>query len=361
MHKVGAVEDAIEGRAPPNPAEDAMRSKKERVVHVGIDVSKDTLDTAWFGLDGTLGTFKTSNSPDGFAEIVSRITAGKIARARVVFEATGPYGDHLTTHLLQAARVEVMVVQPKAARAFARATMRRAKTDAVDAIVLAEFARRMPFTAVHRASKRIRQIRSLARHLGTLIDRRAELRNQDHAAHFGEESELLTEFIEREELMLSALINELEAKIVAMLRSSHETSLAYERFTALPGIKDRSAARLLPELLAMPSYLTPRQAVAFAGLDPRPSQSGTSRQGTSWGISKQGNARLRRALYMVVLTAMRWFRPLRDFYERLRARNKEKKVAITAAMRKLLTALWVIVARGEAFDELKFAGAPHAP
>lgn len=358
MHKVGAVEDAIEGRAPPNHPEDDMSRGKDRTVHVGIDVSKDKLDVAWYGLDGTLGTFTVVNDVEGHAEIAARVTAGRIARAKVVLEATGPYGERLMTHLAQVPRVEMMLVQPRAARAFAVASMRRAKTDAVDAAVLAEFSRCMPFVPARRPSAKALKLRALARHLGQIIDRRAELANQQHAARAGEAgSDFLHDLIEREQQMLTTLIDQLQAEIIKQLRSEPETRLAYERLVALPGIKDRSAARLLPELLAMPSHITPRQAVAFAGLDPRPNLSGVSKRGASWPISKQGNARLRRSLYMVVLTAMRWFKPLRAFYERLRSKGKLKKVAITAAMRKLLTALWVVVAKGEAFDEIRFSGA----
>lgn len=334
-----------------------MRNKDPKRVYVGVDVSKDKLSVAWYGLDGSLGTFEVTNDDDGFRKLAATVTAGRIREARVVMEATGPYGARAFAALANTKGIRVMVVRPSAARHYAKAMMGRAKTDRIDAIALASFARSVEFVATPVVPAELLQLRRLARHLGELIDRRAALMNQRHAANAGtDSSELLLELLDAEEKALSSLIAKLEAAIIDRMKNAPTVNAAYKRVTAIQGIKDRTAARLLPELLCMPNHLTARQCVAFAGLDPRPKQSGTSRAGIHWKISKQGNSRLRRALYMAVLTAVRWFKPLRAFYERLREAGKPKMVALTASMRKLLTAIWAIVAHGQVFDPMKFAG-----
>jgi transposase len=335
-----------------------MGKRKPRIVYVGVDVSKDKLDVAWLGLNGSLDEFQVANDEEGHAELVRRITAGRIDEARVVLEATGPYSAPVTAFLAaQKARVKVMVVQPKAAREFSRATMRRAKTDRVDARVLCEFAYRMAFVPTVLPSKDVVRMRGLSRHLAELVDRRAALKNQRHAADAsGETSPALERALDREEEALSQIIVELEAEVLEEIERLVDAKRMRARMQELPGIKDRTVARLLPELLALPRHLTPKEAVAFAGLDPRPNQSGSSRNGQSWRISKQGNPRIRRSLYLSSLVAVRYFPPARELYERLRAAGKPKKVAIVATMRKLLTALWAMLARDEAFDHIKFAG-----
>jgi len=336
-----------------------MGKRDPKRVYVGIDVSKNTLNVAWYGLDGSLGQFQVANNDEGHKDIASRINAGRIREARVVMEATGNYGSRAFAQLAGTEKVRVMVVRPAAASHFAKATNQRAKTDAVDSVMLANFARSVDFVPTPVVSEALQQLRRLARHMGELIDRRGAVMNQRHAAKTGTDcSDVLLEALDDEEEMLNKLIDRLEAKIIEEITKLPDAYAAYQRITEIQGIKRRTAARVLPELLCMPKHLSPRQCVAFAGLDPRPKNSGSSRAGEHWHISKQGNSRLRRALYMAVLTAVRWFKPLRAFYERLRERGKLKMVALTASMRKLLTALWVIVAKGQKFDEAKFAGPP---
>jgi len=334
-----------------------MRKRKQRVVYVGVDVSKDTLNVAWLGLDESLDEFQVANDAAGHADLVGRVTGGRIEEARIVLEATGPYSAQIVAFISsQAARAKLMVVQPKAARDFCR-VVARLKTDRVDAQGLCQYARRMDFVPTVLPSKDIVRLRGLARHLSELVDRRAALKNQRHAAQTaGEYGPALQKAMDREEKALTEIIDELEAEVVAELKKLPDAGPAFERMAQIPGLKDRALSRLLPELLALPRHLTPKEVVAYAGLDPRPKQSGVSRNGTSWPISKQGNPRIRRSLYLATLTAVRHFAPMKQLYLRLRENGKAKKVAIVAAMRKLLTALWAILARNEAFSLVKFAG-----
>lgn len=338
------------------------KSKDKRLVCAGIDVSKEKLDVNWKGLDGNVRTFQVRNDAGGHADLVSSFASTKIDEVHAVFEATGPYSTALARFLCsQPARVQAMMVQPAAARQFARAGLCRAKTDRVDAASLREFAERMPFVPTVLPSEHIAAVRSLERHMTSLIDRGAALKNQRHAAVVaGDSHPVLLEVIDAELVAIQKIVAQLEATILEELRKEEKVVVVIERMTQLPGIKDRVVTRLLPELLALPGHLTPREAVAYVGLDPKPRQSGQKGLHGSWSISKQGNAKIRRNLYMVALTAVRHLAPARAFYERLRERGKLKKVAIVAVMRKLLAALWVMITRDTAFDATKFTNTPIA-
>jgi transposase len=339
-----------------------MRRKARRIIYVGVDVSKDKLDVSWLGLDGGVHTFQVANDEAGHRELVGTFSRAKVDEVRVVLEATGPYGTVVARFLCaQPERIKVMVVQPAAGRQFARAAMRRAKTDRVDADVLREFAQRMEFVPAVLPPEWVLHVRALSRHMCELIDRRAAVKNQAHALKAsGTSPAVLVSVLEREEAALTALVDELEKTILTELGAHPEVATLIQRLTALQGVKDRVIARLLPELLAIPRHLSPREVVAYMGLDPRPKQSGQAGAHGSWHISKQGNARVRRTLYLVALTAIRHLVPARAVYQRLRQAGKLKKVAIVAVMRKLLTAFWVMLARNEAFNDAKFTVAPPA-
>lgn len=339
-----------------------MVRRKDRLVFAGIDVSKDKLDVSWVGLDGGIQSFQVPNDEAGHRDLVARFASAKVYEVRVVFEATGPYSTQLARYLCgQPKRIKAMMVQPAAARQFARACMQRAKTDRVDADTLREFAQRMDFVPTVLPEAWVHTVRSLERHMIELIDRRAALKNQVHAAQAaGESHPALFRVIEEEQATLGRLIDELEREVMVELNKNALAARVSQRMMDLSGIKVRATTRLLPELLALPRHLSPREAVAYVGLDPMPKQSGKAGNHGSWHISKQGNARVRRALYLVALTAIRSLPPAKAVYERLRARGKLKKVAIVAVMRKLLTAIWVMLSRDEPFDAVKFYGPTSA-
>lgn len=340
-----------------------MRKRKnERIIYVGIDVSKDKLDVSWRGLDGNVQAFQVANDADGHRALVSHFSSSRIDAVHVVFEATGPYSTALARFLCcQQARIRAMMIQPAAARQFARASMRRAKTDRVDADMLREFAERMPFVPTVLPAEWVTGVRGMERHMAELIDRGAALKNERHAVEAaGGVHQALIDIMDRELAVNEQLVAELEALILAALNEHAASALAIQRMMKIPGIKARAVARLLPELLALPHHLTPREVVAYIGLDPKPRQSGQTGKHGSWAISKQGNPRVRRSLYLIALTAVRFFPPARALYERLRERGKVKKVAIVAVMRKLLTALWVMLVRDQDFDAAKFTTAAPA-
>ncbi|MCB9676145.1 MAG: IS110 family transposase [Alphaproteobacteria bacterium] len=151
-------------------------------------------------------------------------------------------------------------------------------------------------------------------------------------------------------------IAKMELELERRIKADPKTAEFYDRADSLQGFARRSLVQIIPELAAAPQTLTPRQMVAFAGFDPRPKKSGSSRAGESWSISKMGSRRLRRMLYVCARVAVRWHPPSRAYYEAMLARNKPRMVALVAVARKLLVALWVMWTRGVDFDPSAFTG-----
>ncbi|MCW5891343.1 MAG: IS110 family transposase [bacterium] len=138
---------------------------------------------------------------------------------------------------------------------------------------------------------------------------------------------------------LGRRIDLLTAEAVAVIRSDATLQRAFDRLTSVRGIATASAVQLLPELLALPADMTVRQWVAYAGLDPRPSQSGTS-VNKPVHISKVRNAHIPRALFMPALVATQHEPRVKAFFEHLVARGKTPLQAYVAVMRKLLHAIY---------------------
>ena len=292
---------------------------------VGIDVSKHRLDIH----SRPSGESSTIDYDDeNVAALVERLVA--VAPALVVLEATGGLEVRLAA-ALAAAGLPVAVVNPRQVRAFARAMGRLAKTDRLDAAVIAHFAEvvRPP----------VRPLPDEAtRHLGALVARRRQLlemlvaeRNRRHAA-----DPVLHERIDAHLRWLEEALAEIEQDLDGAVRESAVWRAKEELLRSVPGIGQVSARTLLAELPELGS-LTRRQAAALVGVAPFSRDSGKMRgRRTVWG----GRARLRACLYMAAVAAARGSNPMiASFYKRLRLAGKPAKLALTACMRKLVVTI----------------------
>ena len=316
---------------------------------VGIDVAAATLAVVILEGDGPPGPAEAvANAPAGWrrvAEVLERRGAAPGATL-LVLEATGTYWVGAAT-ALSAAGWPVAVVSPASAKAYGRARLRRAKTDAVDAAVLAAYGRDLRPSPWAPPPAEVAELQLLLRERDDLVAMRTQVTNRRHA---------LAQLPARPPEAagpLAAVLATLEEQIAALeaaikRRVGAATAALAEDLARLDGIKGvglLTAAIVLTELAALlAAGGTPAQAVAHAGLDPAPRQSGTSARGAGH-ISKAGNARLRQALYMAALAAIRSNRPLQAFYRRLVARGKLKKVALVAVARKLLVLMVTLLQR----------------
>jgi transposase len=293
-------------------------------LHVGIDVAKDQLDTA---IEPGGDVWQTANDETSIAGLVARLQA--LGPATVILEATGGYELALAGALL-AAGLPVSVVNPRQVRDFARATGQLAKTDAIDARVLARFGdairpalRPLPDAATQELAALVTRRRQL---IGMLTAEKNRLRLAAQAVR---------QDIQQHIRWLERRLAGLDGDLSQQMRSSPRWREQDDLLQSVPGIGPVSSATLLAQLPEL-GQLNRREIAALAGVAPLNRDSGTLRgRRRVWG----GRAHVRAVLYMATLVATRHNPVIRAFYQRLVAAGKPKKVALTASMRKLLITL----------------------
>jgi transposase len=319
----------------------------------GVDVSAKDFSVAIDPGTGRLWEGVFSNDPAGHHKLVRRLTRGK-RRVRVCVEATGIYHLDLCLALAQAVNVDVMVANPRTTKDFARAQLRRSKTDRTDARSLLEFVRRMEFTSWVPPKASILALRAFSRRIQALLVSRAQEKNRLHADEaVSSTPPAIRDSIERH---IEAINAEVEALTHAALEVVHSDAALEKRFdhlVSVKGIAQASAVTLLAELSVLPADMAARQWVAHAGLDPRHSESGTSVQ-AAVRISKVGNRHLRAALFLPAMVAAQHEPQVRAFYQQLIARGKKPMQALVAVMRKLLHAIHGMFQQDDDFDGTKF-------
>jgi transposase len=303
----------------------------DTAVWAGVDVAKAHLDLA---VEGWAETQRSSNDDTGITCAVAWLRARQ--PAGIVVEATGGYERPLVLALTEAG-LPVSVVNPRQVRDFARATGQLAKTDALDAQLLARFGGRLApaptlltgqsqddFAALVARRRQLQEMLTAERNRLQLVPRSARRSVQ---AHIG--------WLEQE---LAAVEQELEAHIAADPAQAERAAL----LRSVPGVGPVLTHTLLADFTELGS-LDGKQAAALAGVAPLNRDSGTLRgRRTVWG----GRAPVRAALYMAALVGTRYNPVLRSHYQRLLAAGKAKKLALVACMRKLLVILNAIVRSG---------------
>lgn len=315
---------------------------------VGIDLSKDSVDIA---IRPTGEVFSLCHDLKEFPSLISKLKA--LAPQRIVVEATGGIETLLVTELA-AADLPVVVINPRQARDFARATGRLAKTDRVDAGMLAHFGE-----AVKPA---LRDLPSEeARHLQSLLARRRQI-----VEMIVSEKNRLTKLsldvkVARD---IKAHIQWLEKRLKRCdsdLRKSLQGSEVWRAndnlLKSVPGVGEVTSQTLLASLPEL-GELTNKQIAALVGVAPFAQESGRWR-----GKSRisGGRANVRAVLYMATVSAIRCNRVIQAFYQRLVGAGKKKKVALTACMRKLLVILNAIIKHQIAWSEAQISAQKSEP
>ncbi len=297
-------------------------------VWVGIDVSKARLDVA-LGAAGEL--FSAANDGRGIATLVARLV--ELEPELVVVEASGGLQTALVAEL-GAAGMPVVVVNPRQVRDFARASGQLAKTDALDARILALFAERMRPEVRLLPDAQELELKALVARRRELVEMITAERNR-----LGSAPKVLHKEITAHIRWLEGRLKERDRDLDRMLRSSPLWREREDLLRAVPGVGPVLCATLLADLPEL-GALSRHEIAKLVGVAPLNRDSGTMRgRRTVWG----GRAPVRAALYMATLVATRYNPAIAAFYRRLRAAGKPAKVALTAAMRKLLTILNAIL------------------
>jgi transposase len=288
---------------------------------IGVDISKSHLDTFRLA-DGAAQRFE--NSAAGFRALITWLEKGPVAR--IVFEPTGPY--HKAFEVALGEKYPLVKVNPLQARRFAEANGTRAKTDEVDARMLARMGAAFDLAPQKPTSKQARILRDLHVARAALIKERTRLRNRAQI----QEVAVLKRQTKARLAQVERQIVELDAEIATLIEAEPGTARSRDILCSIPGVGTVTAASMLT-LLPEIGTLERKRVASLAGLAPITRQSG---QWNGKAFISGGRKALRDALYMPALVAIRHNPDLKARYDALREAGKPAKVAIVAVMRKLI-------------------------
>lgn len=304
---------------------------------IGVDVSKQELDVH---LRPLAERFKVSNDAKGHGELVERLRGRPVVR--IVLEATGGYEAAVALALRQAG-LPACVVNPRQVRDFKRSTGQLAKTDGIDAHALAHFAEVIRPEVRPLPDEFVAELSALVARRQQLVEMRTAEKNRlDKNPAFVIARRIRThiDWLEKE-------IGRIEDDLDKTIKGSPLISEKSEQLQSVPGIGPVVASFILARLPEL-GLLNRKQIAALAGLAPFANESGLVDGGHRHIAGGRGH--LRAMLYMAVVVGIRHNSVLKNFYDRLVALGKPKKVALTACMRKLLTILNAMIRNHTAWN-----------
>lgn len=260
--------------------------------------------------------------------------------ARVCMEATGGYSIPFALALHATKAISVCVAHPKAIKKFAEARPQRGKTDAMDADSIAEYLALMPFREWQPPEEEILELQYVTRRSIQLNTELTRERNRHKAAkRMGRIGRRVVNNTAVNMRHIQRRIDTLEHESLTLTRGIPELNAKMALLISIKGVAHKIGSRILAALSTLPKDMTAKQWVAYAGLDPRPYESGVSINKPR-RMTKAGNRYLRNALYFPALVASRNDNNVKAFYEKRIAAGKKPIQVIVAIMRKLLLAIW---------------------
>ena len=314
---------------------------------VGIDVAKRKLDVAVLDEAGKVKSKVLANDPAGFAALRTWLVerGADAASTHVCLESTGVYSDGCATALADAGW-KVSVVNPTLPKDFGKSELKRNKTDAIDAGLLARYCSKMEPPAWQPPPLEYRKLRSLVERRQALQDMHQQEANRLEASLEAAAQVSITEHL----TWLESRIAELEKDIDDHIDGNKDTlGKDAELLASIPGLGRTTAAKVLGLLGDLRRFDSGKALAAFIGVTPRRHESGDSVRGRST-ISRVGHASVRHALFMPTLVATRHNPRIKAFRDRLVAAGKPKKSAVLASMHKLVHLMYAVVRKGVAFD-----------
>jgi transposase len=301
----------------------------KRKNYIGIDVSKQLLEVAVHESDFR---YHCPNNSRAFPELLAELIA--LRPARLVLEATAGLEKPVVA-ALHAAGLPVVVINPRQVRAFAKAIGQLAKTDRLDAAVLAHFAAAIKPPLRPLKSKEEQELEALMGRRGQLVDMLVAEKNRRHSASNEAVRETIKEHIDWLEDRIAELDEQLQARLVSSAVWQNKDAI----LQSVPGIGPVVSFSLLADLPEL-GTLNRQRISKLVGVAPLNCDSGQQR-----GVRHifGGRARVRSMLYMAALTALRFNPVIKEFYQRLVGKGKPHKVALTACMRKLLSIVNLMV------------------
>ncbi len=309
---------------------------------LGIDIAKQKMEAALLVADKVKNkSFK--NSPDGFEALALWLRKWNMERVHACLEATGNYGEDLATFLHEAGHT-VSVLNPARIKGFAQSELIRTKTDKIDAGIIARFCLALKPKPWAPPSPEIRSLRALVRRANSLNDMLTQEKNRLDTAH-----ESVLPLIRGHMDYLEKENEKIREQIADLIDRNPDLKRKRDLLASIPGIGKATIATLLAELDDLERFKHVRQLVAFIGLAPKETLSGSSIK-MKPRLCKTGHARLRKALYMPALVSIRYNPLMITFYQRLKEKGKNGKVIVCAIMRKLVHVIFGILKSGKKYD-----------
>lgn len=313
------------------------------MVVLGVDVGKADFYCSLL-VEGRARSNSFSNSKAGFERLLGWLCNRNVTHVHACLEATGGRSEELALFLHEHGHAVSFII-PSAIKAFGQSELSRTKTDKADAALIARYCQRNGTQALAAAQAgRSGIYRRLGRHRTALV----EMRTQEHNRLEGPGIDELRDSLEKSLAFLNRQISEIDTEIAAVIDDDPDLRGKLELLESILGIDERVASTLLGEVPQMTEFRSGKVLAAFVGLCPREFRSGTS-VSAAW-LSKVGNIRVRRVLYMPALAAMRCNPIMAYFPTRLCARGKRPKQIIAAVMRRMLVLAYGVSKSGRFFN-----------
>jgi transposase len=309
---------------------------------LGVDIAKQKFDAALL-VDGKVKHKTCKNSAEGFETLILWLEKHNIQKAHVCMEATGNYGEDLATFLHDAGHI-VSIVNPARIKGFAQSELLRTKTDKLDAALIARFCLAMKPGAWTPPAPETRSLRALVRRVDSLIDMRSQEKNRIGTAY-----KAVALLIEEHITYLDKEIEKIRLQINDLVDQYPDLKRKKNLLDSIPGIGKATVPVILAELDGLEKFNHVRELVAFIGLAPKETLSGSSVKNKP-RLCKIGHARLRKALYMPALVSIQCNPVMIAFYNRLKAKGKNGKVIVCAIMRKLVHVIFGVLKSGKMYD-----------
>ena len=310
--------------------------------NLGIDISKDSFHVE-LSINHKLRHRRFANRKEGFAELGAWLIKHKATVVHACLEATGPYSEAVALYLHEQGHT-VSIVNPAQIKAFGQSELLRNKDDRPDAGLIRRFCEKQQPAAWQPPPAHLRELQALTRHLENLLETRQQQVNRLEVATTKDVLKSLRKLVAH----LDAEIKRTEQQIDDHIDRHPDLRQQCQLLESIPGIGKRTATKLLAEIEDISRYKSARQVAAYAGLTPRNNRSGTLRGQTR--LSKTGNARVRKALFLPALVAKRHNPVVRSFCQRLARHGKNKMQLVGAAMRKLIHIAFGVLKSGKVFD-----------
>ena len=322
------------------------------LAYLGIDVAKEKVDCVLL-VDAHSSYQVFTNTPAGFEQLGAWLRREQIHCVHACLEATGSYSDALARALLKQGHT-VSVLNPAVLVSYRQSRNTRSKTDKLDAMVLAHYARERQPRAWHPLPDEVLALRSLLAYRSDVQQTVLQARNRQRS---GGLEPWVADRLQSQIEQLGKEFKLVEQRIWKHLGASSNLSAPWSHLQTICGIGQLAAAHLIAQIGEIERFDHPAALVSLAGLAVKQRESGSSLRGRAQ-MDRHGRGSLRRLLYMCALVAMRWDPHMRAWAQRLKARGKPHKVVLVAVMRKLLHIIYGVWKHASDYDaQLAFPAA----